>query len=81
MIHASLLSDSNDLTLSPYISDYDYHYDYRYSQVRGVYIRPYIFAFLVVLGLVPCSHWAYVTPVEYRQDLNMVIYECINEYI
>ena len=41
-------------------------------KVNGSYIRPYIFATLVFIGLIPCTHWAMVTPKKYKDNLIMV---------
>jgi predicted membrane channel-forming protein YqfA (hemolysin III family) len=38
----------------------------------GWYIRPYIFAGLVVLGLVPMTHWAMITPPMFAKKLLLV---------
>ena len=46
-------------------------------KVNGMYIRPYIFATLVAVGLVPCTHWAFITPVEYKNNLIMVRYHIL----
>lgn len=42
------------------------------TKVNGSHIRPYIFAALVFIGLIPCTHWAYVTPKVYKDNLLMV---------
>lgn len=38
-------------------------------KVNGNYIRHYIFALLVVIGLIPCGHWALITPRVYKDSL------------
>lgn len=48
------------------------------TKVNGVHVRPYIFAALVTLGLIPCSHWAVVTPREYKDNLQMVRFSIFN---
>ncbi len=35
-------------------------------------VRPFIFAFLVVLGILPFTHWLIVTPNLFRDQLMMV---------
>lgn len=41
-------------------------------KVYGYYIRPYILASLVVVGLYPCIHWSMVTPEVYTKPLAKV---------
>ena len=46
------------------------------TKVNGAHIRPYIFASLVAIGVIPCSHWAVITPKEYKDNLLMVRRTC-----
>ena len=41
-------------------------------KIGRFHLRPYIFASLVVLGLLPFSHWLVITPAVYRDQLFMV---------
>jgi len=38
-------------------------------KIGRYHIRPFVFAFLVILGLLPFSHWLLITPSTYRDQL------------
>lgn len=40
-----------------------------YTFPGGIALRPFIFAFLVVFGFVPFTHWCLITPPIYRKPL------------
>lgn len=39
---------------------------------KGRNYKPYVYAFLVLLGLIPFNHWLLITPPHYRDTLVMV---------
>ena len=41
-------------------------------KVYNMSIRPFIFASLVVVGLIPFAHWCMITPTIFRDELVMV---------
>ena len=42
-------------------------------RIRGIHVRPFVFAGLVVVGLIPCTHWVLITPRIYQKKLLKVI--------
>jgi hypothetical protein len=45
-------------------------------KVMGRNIKPFIFAFLVILGLIPFNHWLLITPSHHTNNLVVVRISC-----
>jgi hypothetical protein len=41
-------------------------------KVRGTNLKPFVYAFLVVLGIIPFNHWLLITPNHHRDSLIIV---------
>jgi hypothetical protein len=40
--------------------------------IRGTNLKPFVYAFLVVLGIIPFNHWLLITPNHHRDSLIIV---------